>query len=262
MADSLSGMLVVITRPAHQADALCELIRASGGTTLRFPVLDITDPANPPDPAEVQALLADASLAIFISPNAVDYGMKVIESSGGLPAHIKVAAIGQGTAKKLAQHGRQANIFPSKRFDSEALLAMEELTFVADQRIVIFRGEGGREHLADILRQRGADVDYVECYKRVQPSNDNRELSSALEKKSVDAVVVTSNQGLQNLYDMLGPDDRRRLLKVQLFVVSDRTQELAQTLGFSKEAIIVDQASDQGIVESLLQWKPSDNDQY
>ena len=256
MVDKLAGKTIVVTRPAHQADALCELISAHGGAVLRFPVLEIAEPKNPPLPVQVQALLADARLVIFVSPNAVDYGMKVIDSSGGLPDSVKVAAIGQGTSKKLALRGRPADVFPSKRFDSEALLAMDELTSVSGQRIVIFRGVGGREHLADTLRQRGAQVDYIECYQRILPNNDTTELSSALAKKSIDAVVVTSNEGLQNLHDMLNTDDRHRLLKVQLFVVSERGRELAQTLGFARQAVIVSQASDQGIVDSLLQWNP------
>jgi uroporphyrinogen-III synthase len=255
MVDTLAGKTIVVTRPAHQADALCDLISVNGGKPVRFPVLEISDPIKPLDPSQVQSTLSNTDLIIFISPNAVDYGMKVIASSGGFPDKVKVAAIGQGSARKLAQLGRPADVFPSDRFDSEALLAMSELQSVSGQRVTIFRGEGGREHLADTLRQRGAQVDYLECYRRVRPDTDTTELSSGLAKETIDAIVVTSNEGLQNLHDMLKPDEQQRLLNVQLFVVSERTKALAKTLGFSKTAIIINQASDQGIVDSLLQWK-------
>ena len=256
MADGLAGISVVVTRPVHQAEGLCDLITANGGEVIRFPVLEITDPQKQLNSTRVRSKLAAADLVIFISPNAVDYGMQAIERAGGLAEKTKVAAIGQGTANKLAQRGRPADIFPTEKFDSEALLAMSELTSVDGEQVVIFRGEGGREHLADTLRQRGAQVDYIECYQRVQPNTDTTELSSALAMESIGAVVVTSNQGLQNLHDMVDTEDRRRLLKVQLFVVSDRTRELAEKLGFSRPAIVVNKASDQGIVDSLLQWKP------
>lgn len=255
MVDTLAGKTIVVTRPAHQADALCDLINASGGKPVRFPVLEITEPQIPLDPSHVQSTLNNTDLVIFISPNAVDYGMKAIASAGGLPEKVKVAAIGQGSARKLAQLGKPADVFPSDRFDSEALLAMKELQSVSGQQITIFRGEGGREHLADTLRQRGANVNYIQCYRRVLPNTDTTELLSGLVKETIDAIVVTSNEGLQNLHDMLNSADRQRLLNVQLFVVSERTRELAKALGFSRLAIIIKQASDQGIVDSLLQWK-------
>lgn len=255
MADGLAACTIVVTRPAHQADNLCRLITDHGGKVIRFPVLEITEPPSPLNPSSIRNSLTGAQLVIFISPNAVDYGMKVVESAGGIPESVKVAAIGQGTAKKLASWKQSVDVFPADKFDSEALLAMDELQQVGGQQVVIFRGVGGREHLADTLRQRGANVEYIECYQRVRPDSDGGELSAALAAESVDAVVVTSNEGLQNLYDMLGPRDQQCLLEVQLFVVSERSRELAQSLGFSRPAMIVDKASDQGIVDSLLKWK-------
>lgn len=247
----------MVTRPVHQAEGLCGLISQYGGTPVRFPVLEISDPQHPPSAADIKTLLAKTSMVIFISPNAVDYGMKAVATAGGLPSPVKVAAIGQGTARKLAEAGRPADVFPSEKFDSEALLAMQELKSASDQQIVIFRGEGGREHLANTLRERGARVDYIECYRRVQPETDTRELAEKLAADFVDAIVVTSNEGLQNLFDMTDAPYRPSLLKVQLFVVSERSQELAAVLGFIKPAIIVNKASDQGIIESLLQWASS-----
>ena len=255
VADDLAASTIVVTRPAHQAENLCNLIVEYGGKVIRFPVLEISDPPVPLNSSSIHDALAAAKLVIFISPNAVDYGMKAAESAGGIPDAVKVAAIGQGTAKKLQQWQQPVDVFPSEKFDSEELLAMDELQQVDGQHIVIFRGVGGREHLADTLRQRGATVQYIECYQRVKPDVDSEQLSAALAAESVDAVIVTSNEGLQNLYDMLSPQDQHRLLNVQLFVVSERSRELAQTLGFSKTAIIVDKASDQGIVDSLLKWK-------
>jgi uroporphyrinogen-III synthase len=254
-AERLKGVTVVVTRPAHQANVLCELINGEGGKTIRFPVLEITAPSQPLALNQVQAKLSDANVVIFISPNAVEYGLKIIRDAGGFPETVQVAAVGQGTAKTLSQSGRPADIFPTQQYNSEALLAMSELQSVSGQRIIICRGEGGRELLAETLRSRGANVDYVECYQRIQPDSDTKELRSALSAKTVDAVVVTSNQGLQNLHDMLDSADLALLKNIQLFVVSDRGQRLAVELGFSTPAIIVDKASDQGILDSLLEWR-------
>ncbi|MGD8559632.1 MAG: uroporphyrinogen-III synthase, partial [Gammaproteobacteria bacterium] len=135
------GATVVVTRPAHQADGLCQLVEQHGGTALRFPVLDIT---GPDDEASVVAMiqrLAEFDMAIFISPNAVQWGMKL---AGALPPALKIAAVGKGSARELMQRGIEPDIFPSQQFNSEALLAMDAMRDVTDQRIVIFRGVGGR----------------------------------------------------------------------------------------------------------------------
>jgi uroporphyrinogen-III synthase len=141
----LAGVTVVVTRPVHQAEKLCQLIESRGGNVLRFPTLEITAPGNQAILAEIIQRLADFNIAIFISPNAVEWGMKFIHKTGQLPTQLKIAAVGQGTANKLSALARPADIFPTEQFNSEALLAMDELGDVSGKHIVIFRGEGGRE---------------------------------------------------------------------------------------------------------------------
>lgn len=259
---TLNNKTVVVTRPAHQAQHLCEAIQNQGGIPIRFPVLEIAAPA---DPAEAKQLLSaklqSADILIFISPNAVERGVELIKSIGDIPATARIAAVGLGSAKKLKQQGLTADIFPDTQFNSEALLAMNEMQSVAGNSILIFRGEGGRELLADTLKQRGAEVIYIECYRRIRPESNSEKLSQQLASQSVDAAVVTSNQGLQNLCDMLASEDRERLQQVQLFVVSDRAQHLAVELGFKLPAIVVGQASDEAIVDSLLQWSENIDEQ-
>ena len=168
----LSGRTIVVTRPRAQAAPLAEAIAAAGGKPLIFPLLDIS-PANDLQPlAETVARLADYSLAVFISPNAVEYTLPAILAHGTWPKQLKPVAIGQGTVKALAVHSISGCVAPSERFDSEALLALPELAAdkVRDKRIAIFRGDGGRELLADTLRERGAMVDCITCYRRAGPA--------------------------------------------------------------------------------------------
>ena len=126
LSDRLKNKTVVVTRPAHQADNLCNLIHDNGGKAIRFPVLEIIDPPDPLNTQEIRSKIAGADMIIFISPNAVDYGMRAIDEAGGIPVSINVAAVGQGSAKKLAARNQNVDIFPSDSFNSEALLAMEE----------------------------------------------------------------------------------------------------------------------------------------
>jgi uroporphyrinogen-III synthase len=164
----LAGKTIVVTRPQAQAAPLAEAIAAAGGTPLVFPLLEISPAADPRPLAAAAERLADYALAVFISPNAVDYALPDLLAHGPWPAALTPAAVGQGTVKALAAHGIAGCVAPTERFDSEALLELPALAArqVAGKRVAIFRGDGGRELLADTLRQRGATVDCIPCYRR------------------------------------------------------------------------------------------------
>lgn len=254
-ADGLQGVTVLVTRPAHQAEHLCQLIEAQGGSVFRFPLLSIAAPSDPQALDAIVSRLAQFEIAIFISPNAVEFGMQAIESRGGLPPSIKIAAVGQGSARSLEQQGIKTDIFPTQQFNSEAVLAMTEMQSVAGKRIVIFRGEGGRELLAETLRERGAQVEYAECYRREKPKQDIKELSSQLSQGNIDIITLTSSESLQNLYDLVQEPGRSSLLTLPVVVISDRTQQLAKQLGFQQPAIVADKAGDEAMVQALLNWR-------
>jgi len=251
----LAGTTVVVTRPVHQAEPLCQLIESCGGTALRFPTLDIGEPSNQHVLRRIVKNLDQYDIAIFVSPNAVEWGMKFIQDSGGLPTTLKIAAVGQGTTRKLASFGISVDIFPGEQFNSESLLATEELQQIAGKRIVILRGEGGRELLAEQLRQRGASVEYAECYRRLRPDADSSMLSAKLADGSIDIITVTSNEALQNLCAMVDESDLVRLRKLPLIVVSDRARQLALELGFSVPVIISGKVSDDALLDAIIHWK-------
>ncbi|WP_455200806.1 uroporphyrinogen-III synthase [Kaarinaea lacus] len=257
MAKTLDGLTVLVTRPVHQAEKLCSLIESQGGNVLRFPVIEITEPRDTARLSNVLQRLNQFDIAVFISRNAAERGIQVIMETGGLPEGMKVSAVGKGTASQLNKMGVSVDIFPTEQFNSEALLAMHEMHAVSSKRVIIFRGEGGRELLADTLKSRGADVEYAECYRRIAPPIVTNELVDALSQGTLDIMTVTSNEGLHNLYDMVGEPGRTDLLKLPMVVVSERTRELAQKLGFTVPAIVADNASDEKMVQAIVDWQAS-----
>jgi uroporphyrinogen-III synthase len=252
-ATALGGLRILVTRPAHQAQALCNKIEALGGRVLRLPVLAIVDPADITPAVNIINQLDCVDIAIFISSNAVEKAHALITSRGAWPAHLKIAAVGKHTAETLQQLGIHVDLLPQHQFNSEALLALDELQHVAGKHIVIFRGTGGRELLAQNLRQRGAHVQYAEVYRRIKPDTGVSELQQAGAAGKIHIITVTSNDSLQNLYDMAGNEGRGWLLNTPLAVISRRTADLAQQLGF-KVTLIAKQASDQGLVDTIKEW--------
>ncbi len=254
MSARLEGVNVVVTRPAHQAEALCQRLEEQGAGLIRFPVLEIAEPRDKNTLFGLIDRLADFDLAIFISPNAVNRAIPLIKSRTGFPQHLVVAAVGRGSARALEKSGRPADIFPEQSFNSEALLALPELHAVKGKRIVIFRGEGGRELLADTLRERGAEVVYAECYRRIIPQIDILPLLKHWQRDEVHIIIVTSNDGLQNLYDMVGRQGQPYLIKTPLLVISERMCALSKKLGFTHTPIVAESASDEALLNAVLTW--------
>lgn len=247
----LSGAGVLVTRAAHQADHLCRLIERSGGRALRFPALEI---AGPSDPARARAQLAQIEqydLAVFVSPNAVACTMPLL--ADGLPRSLRVAALGRASAAALRAAGRAADIVPEGRYDSETLLAMPELAAMDGRRVIIFRGDGGRPLLGESLRQRGAEVHYVEVYRRLCPRVDAAPLLRRW-RDQVDLVSVTSNTILDNLHAMLGADGQQLLRATPLLVLSQRQRQRARELGCD-QVIVARRADDQAIVDAACVWR-------
>lgn len=260
-ADSrpLTGVRALVTRPATRARALAQRIELAGGQAICFPTLEI---AAAGDVAALERVLADIArfdLAVFISPNAVRHGLAYVHARGGPPARLRIAAIGHGTAAELAKAGVANAIVPAEGSDSEALLTRPELQQVAGQRIVIFRGDGGRKLLGDTLRARGAQVEYAECYRRVRPDTDATPLNARLRANGIDIVTVTSVENLRNLHDMLDDDARARLQRLPIVVVGARQAEACQTLGIRTKPWIARDAGDDAIVAAIQAWRAGQN---
>jgi uroporphyrinogen-III synthase len=176
--------------------------------------------------------LLSYDLAIFVSPNAVSHALPLIlQRHGGWPATLAAATIGPGSAEALYAHGVPHVIAPSGRFDSESLLSLAALQAVQAQHILIFRGQGGRDVLAEGLRARGALVDYAECYRRTRPQGDANALAQAASRAQIDALILTSSEALRNLHCMLQDRDMRALLRVPLFVPHARIADNASRMG-------------------------------
>ncbi|MEN8761902.1 MAG: uroporphyrinogen-III synthase [Thiogranum sp.] len=254
-AAPLHGVGVLVTRPAHQADSLCELIRQQGGTAIRFPVLEIGPPADLQNLRQVISRLEEFDWAVFISGNAVKRTLEHIPGKYDWPKSVRIAVIGKRSADELKRFGLTADIFPQHKFNSEALLALPEMQEVGGQRVVIFRGNGGRELLADTLRKRGAWVEYAEAYCRVRPDADSAGLLQRWHQGAVNIVSVNSAESLRNLAEMLGKAGESLLTGTQLLVVSERMLALAEELGFQSPPIVADNATDKAVVDALLAWK-------
>lgn len=245
----LAGKTLWITRPLGQADALAGELAAAGAKVRQLPMLAISPL---PVDARIKAVVLDLDrydLLFFISTNAAGLGMALIHDYWPqFPVGLAVYAVGPTTATEIAGYGVRAQ-YPRQRMSSEALLALDSLQDIAGRRALIVRGVGGRELLANALRERGAEVDYLELYERACPPYAVGELADLLATEPPHAVVVTSAEALANLDGLLRADgvDPAAL---PLYVSSARIADLARDRGFSR-TVTMPGADDKAIIGSL-----------
>jgi uroporphyrinogen-III synthase len=240
---------VLITRPARQAAGLAQQIDALGGRPVVFPAIAILPPADPLPLERAQRDLAGFDYAVFVSANAVEYG---VADPSSWPSHLVAFAPGPGTAAALAAVGIAPARIPATTMDSEGLLALPELIDAAGKRILIFRGSGGREALRDALVSRGASVVEVDCYRRGRPDADAAGLIEAWREHRIDAVTMTSSEGLDNLWAIVGAEGQRLFAATPTFVPHPRIGERARALGLAQ--LIVTPPADSGLIAALIEY--------
>ena len=248
----LAGKNIVVTRPAGQATHLAEALQALGAHPVLFPVLTILDLDDIKPLHDIALQLDNFDLAIFVSPNAVNKSLEHVLRHRGWPVQVRAATVGESSERALARHGIANVLAPRGRFDSEALLELAELQGVRGQRIVIFRGDGGREVLGETLTRRGAEVLQVASYRRGMPDGDATLLLKHWDNHTLDAITVTSSEGMRNLHEMVGKLGQAWLRKTPLFVPHSRIGDQASMLGLGR--IHHTGPGDEGLVAGLLDY--------
>ena len=241
----LLGRKVLVTRPQQQAETLVDMITQQGGVAISFPVIQI----NKLDIGlETNDRLFDTDIIIFVSRNAVEYFFS--DAQRDIPESTTVVALGKGTAAVLHQYRVTHVLQPSQAIGSEGVLMMPELENVSDNKIVIVRGRGGRELLANTLTARGAKLSYIEVYERVLASPTDEQCKQAL---TADIVVCTSVAGVTNL-TLLLKQDIGLVLLTPLIVLSERIKHHALSLGFKAVMVSAD-ANDHAIMQRLVEME-------
>lgn len=254
LAEPLAEISVLVTRPIEQADRLMRRLQALGARPLLFPALEI---AAISQPERLDRLLADVERhdwLLFVSPTAVEYGLRALRRAGKTAAAMRIntAAVGTATAVALRTAGWPVVVAPEAGDDSEHLLALPEFADMQGRRVLIFRGEGGRELIADTLRGRGAQVDYAECYRRVCPGGDPQPLRQALAEGHLQAVTAFSGETLDNLLSLAGDAARHTLRALPLFVPHPRIAEQARVLGFART--VLTKSGESGVLDGLVEY--------
>ena len=250
---SLGNLSVVVTRPAEQAGELAALVERFGGRPVVFPTIIIA--ARPCDDRMVRQFkrLATADWVIFISTHAVRHGLECGGIAGASLDCTRIVSIGGATTGALRAAGKSVALESPSPPCSESLLSTPEMCNVAGKKIFIIRGTGGRELLGRMLLQRGADVEYIECYERRCPKGSIGPVLDAVDGHQGAIIVTTSVNGLQNLMGMAADQAAESILDARLLVAGERQVEEAWRLGWRGKVTAAPDAGNAAVLEKLLE---------
>ena len=239
---ALDQVTILVTRPADQADTLIKRLQQSGASVLHQPAIAISAVTPSAD-----VISSNYDWIIFISKNAVRYGLQYLHIE---PKKTQLAAIGKATQQTLADNGFSTIFSPKQGFTSEDLLATDTFSEaqINNKSILIIRGGAGREHLKQQLQQRHAKVDYLDVYQRqvAEKALTDEQILSA------DIITISSQQGLENLIEMLDPLTVKSMFDKLLIVPGTRCQQKATELGF-KQVETAANATDDAMLNCIIE---------
>lgn len=264
-ADNLHGLRVLITRPQAQVPAWQARLQAAGADTVvasLMAIVPISDKADSQIIRQRVMALDSYQHVIFVSQNAARYGLQWIDDCWPqLPSDINFYAVGSATAQLLHQHDVPV-IEAGHTMNTEALLALPQLQNVAGDRVLIFRGQGGRPVLAEQLQERGAVVDYGELYQRQFPPQVFQQVAELNWGQAGDVVALHSGEALDNWCQVIASLSSAAASTgvcwqaMPTLVPGKRVADKARNLGF--ECVIeAYNASDQEMLAALQTWHAS-----
>lgn len=236
-ATPLAALHVLVTRPTPQQEELVAAIQAAHGQVLHLPLIEIRALDSQNEPTALINLIRNLNqfdILIFVSSNAVRHGVHWIRKYWPrFPQGIELVAIGPGTARELTVALDQKVLHAEAGSTSEDLLQLPVFTDVNGKRVGIVRGRGGRELLAQTLRDQDAIVEYMEVYTRQPVAYATEDFIRQLQRHQVNVLTVSSGESLQYLAELLG-DNKGQMSLLPLLVPSQRVAEQAGSQGFAQ----------------------------
>lgn len=283
-----SSTTLVVTRPSGQATGLIEALgKAIGnlpidqhpGAIVSLPLLTIAPKSDPALPAVIRSALHTADLAVFVSPNAIECAMRLLgDAWQSLNAQsIPIGVVGQSSRDALNRHGvgiEALNPTPiwmpsnPEKWDSEGLWGaiQDHFSSWAGRKIVLFRGDGGREWLVDQLQAVGAVVEVIPVYSRI-PLIETSPLwdavfsinkpSQAAKDEGIDTPnafwILTSSEAVRHLGAVIKQQDHNTYLSTATALCPHpNIAALAKEIGFA--TVLQCHSGDAALVKAIVTW--------
>ncbi len=246
-------MSILVTRPTPSGEELVEQLKALGLSAYHAPLISIMSGAELPQLATKLSALNQDDQVFLLSKNAVWHAHLALQQRGlTWPDTLSYYAIGPSTGKFFKQITGQTINWSDEGETSEIILSLPELQSLAAKKVLLLRGNGGREHLASTLSKRGADVDYCECYSRQPIAYDPSQFNAQWHLAGISTIVITSGQILSLLTHLITDEYKDWWFARRLVVVSQRIANIAHSMGW-QNIDIASSADNNALISALTQ---------
>lgn len=232
-----------MTRPRAQAQAWVHALREVGVDAHALPLIEI---AAAPDSGLLAAAwqaLSDCALVVFVSANAAQHFFDVRPPGLAWPAHTLAGSTGRGTSAALRHLGvppeQLVEPAPGQMQESESLWLQLQARPWRGQRVLVVRGEGGRDWLAERLGQAEAQVEFLAAYRRLPPvlqATEQALLDQALSRPEAYAWLFSSSQALRHLPALLPTG--REVIWAGALCTHERIAQAASDAGFARTQVV------------------------
>ena len=236
---------IVLTRPLGQSLRLGELLHRKFPMLeqIQLPLLSIVPNENPADAKRLKELLPATDLAVFVSPNAVECSMRMLQTEW--PKHLPIAVVGGGSLEALSHHGITTQhgytiYAPSNpsEWDSEGLwkILNQAQASWAGEKILFLKGIGGRAWLGEQFLLQGAEIHSVATYKRMPLADDAPAWLELKNTRPSDSMcVLTSSEAARHFAQYLKENTSWAgswLNEAMMLCTHERIAQVCRELGF------------------------------
>lgn len=249
-------MNVLVTRPDERGKALVEMLAEKGIFALHQPLFSVEKGGDLSRLPTILSTLNRDDYVFAVSRYAVDFAVNALKETGfAWRSDLHYFAVGQGTANYFCSQIEQCVRYPIQSENSEGLSALPQMEDLSGKQIVILRAEQGREWFREQAELRGANVQAVTCYRRVQTAQLSEQLNIA-KRSGIDTVLISSGEMLQILHEQMTTYEHEWLRACRLVVVGERLAALARQSGWQDRLIFIsDRADNPHLLDMLLQTK-------
>lgn len=233
---------VIVTRPQAQAAPWVDALREAGVDAVALPLIDIAPAADLAPLRQAWCQLEGTALVMFVSANAVQHFFAARPAGVHWPTGVRAGSTGPGTSAALRAAGvpepQIAEPAPGMPFETESLWAVLSGLDWRGQRVLVVRGEGGRDWLAETLRAAGAEVVFLAAYRRAAPQPDaagRRVLAQALARPQDHVWLFSSSEAVGHLGALAAGADWSAS---RAWASHPRIAQAAQRAGFGEVGLV------------------------
>jgi uroporphyrinogen-III synthase len=249
----LKDKIFISTRPVRKSEGLKYLFQKNGATLLEFPTIEIESKALTGDEKTQIQNLENFRWIIFTSANGVHHffeHLKAINKNTIIPSHLKIAVIGDKTAKALTHFGYVPALINQGATSSDFIENLQAQIPSGNTGILIVAGTLAPDTLMNSLKEK-ASVSRINVYNTIMPALADSDILNIIRENCYDMIIFTSPSTIHNFMQLTASVSDKS--KIRAACIGPVTAAALSAEGI--EPLVVSKVmSDEGIVNAVCEY--------